>query len=61
MALQVIAHMPNCEGGNCSTFWRDTETGDITVRGVDPTDPERKERDVVIAAADWAHLRPQLP
>lgn len=59
MALDVIAHLPGCEGGNCSTFWRDSDTGDVRVRGIDPDDPTR-ERDVVIPAADWALLRLQL-
>jgi hypothetical protein len=62
MALEVIAHLPGCEGGNCSTFWRDSNTGDIWIRALDPSDPAgRRELDVRMPAADWALLRPQLP
>jgi hypothetical protein len=55
--LKVIAHLPNCEDGSCPTFFEDTETGDLTVRG---SLPDGTEADVRIPAADWAFLRTQL-
>ena len=60
MALEVLAHMPGCEGGNCPTIWRDSATGRMRIRGADPDRPG-EERDVEISAEDWAHLVAQLP
>lgn len=61
MAFEVIAHSRSCEGGNCPTIWRDPTTGTVRVRGTDPTDPDRAERDVDIPADEWAYLVAQLP
>jgi hypothetical protein len=60
MALEVIAHMPGCEGGNCPTIWRNPTTGAIRIRGANPDRPA-EELDVDISAEDWAHLLAQLP
>ena len=60
MALTVIAHSVGCEDGACPTFFQDTETGDVLVRGYHPDDPS-VERDIRIPAAEWAFLTAQLP
>lgn len=60
MELTVLAHSPNCEGGNCATFWQDPTTGVVRVRGTDPGDPSR-ELDVDIPGDTWAYLIAQLP
>lgn len=60
MALNVIAHSLGCEDGACPTFFQDSETGDVEVRGYDPANPA-VERDVRIPAAEWAFLLAQLP
>lgn len=52
----------SCDGGDCPTFSVNPTTGDVRVRGYDPTDPQRRrELDVDIPAADWARLVAQLP
>lgn len=60
--LKVIAHLPSCEDGNCSTVFEDDETGDAVIRGKHPRPRwwRRAERDVRIPAAEWAILRTQL-
>jgi hypothetical protein len=60
MAWTVTAHLPGCENGTCPTFWTDTETGAVRVRGADPNRPG-EELDVEFSAADWATLTAQLP
>ena len=60
MSLTVFAHSSGCEDGACPTFFRDSETGDVVVRGYDVTDPST-ERDIRIPASDWAFLVAQLP
>ncbi len=60
MALIVIAHSVGCEDGACPTFFQDTDTGDVLVRGYDPKDLS-VERDIRIPAAEWAFLVAQLP
>jgi hypothetical protein len=57
--FEVIAHMPDCRNGNCSTVWRNPTTGAVRLRGQDPNDPTR-EIDIEWSAADFAHLAPQL-
>lgn len=44
-----------CTDGSCPTFWMDDVTGEVKVRGLDPTNPTR-ELDVVIPAVDWSAL-----
>jgi hypothetical protein len=58
MALEVIAHSSGCEDGACPTFFRDTETGDVLVRGY--VGSTGAEADVRIPAAEWAFLTAQL-
>jgi hypothetical protein len=60
MALEVIAHSSGCEDGTCPTFFRDTETGDVIVRGYVGSGTEQ-EADVRIPATEWAFLQRQLP
>jgi hypothetical protein len=50
----------SCDGGDCPTFFIDTQTGDVRVRGYDPADPH-VERDVDIPAAAWTRLVSRLP
>ena len=57
--FEVIAHLPDCRNGNCSTVWRHRVTGAIRLRGQDPNDPAR-EIDIEWSAADFARLAPQL-
>ena len=59
MAFEVLAES-GCDGGDCPTFFIDTETGAVRVRGYDPKDP-RHELDVDIPPAAWARLVSQLP
>lgn len=59
MPLEVIAHSSGCEDGACPTFFRDTDTGDVVVRGY--TDAGcTTEQDVRIPAAEWTFLTAQL-
>lgn len=39
MALDVLAHSNGCEGGTCPTVWQCSSTGDVRIRGFDPTTP----------------------
>lgn len=56
MALTVLADS-GCDDGTCPTFFLDDTTGDVYVRGYDPTDPTgERELDVRIPAARWATL-----
>ena len=57
--FEVIAHMQDCEGGNCPTIWQNSTTGDVRIRGLDQA--SGTERDVDISAEDWAFLLAQLP
>lgn len=58
MALTVLASS-TCDDGDCPTFFLNEATGDVTVRGYDPTNPSR-ELDVRIPGPTWAHLISQL-
>lgn len=61
MELTVLAGS-DCWDGNCPTFFTDASSGDVVVRGYDPSDPTgKKELDVRIPAANWALLVAQLP
>lgn len=57
MERDVIAHLPGCEDGNCSTFFRERDTGNVWVRGLLP---DGTEGDVMIPASEWTHLLAQL-
>jgi hypothetical protein len=59
MAFEVLAES-GCDGGDCPSFFIDTDTGVVRVRGYDPNDP-RHELDVDIPPAAWARLLSQLP
>lgn len=48
-----------CDDGDCPTFLLNEATGDVIVRGYDPTNPSR-ELDVRIPGPTWAHLISQL-
>lgn len=60
MALTVIAHSSGCEDGSCPTFFLDSKTGDVVVRGYD-LNLTGVEHDVRIPASEWAFLVAQLP
>ena len=57
--FEVIAHLPDCRNGNCSTVFRRPSDGTVRFRGTDPTDPGR-EIDVQWTAAEFALLAPQI-
>lgn len=60
MALTVLAHSPDCEGGNCPTIWQDPTTRVVQIRGTDPADPAR-ELDIQMSGDAWNYLLAQLP
>lgn len=53
MAWEVFA--TTCQDGDCAKFARNSETGWVRVRGIDPDDPAQ-ERDVLISPEDWTTL-----
>lgn len=58
MPWTVLAHSQGCENGNCPTFFTDSGTGDVYVRGYLP---DGTETDVRIPSTEWAYLVAQLP
>jgi hypothetical protein len=48
-----------CDGGTCSSLWRDDETGWIRARGLDPE--TKQERDVEISPEDWSRIVANIP
>ena len=50
---------PTCDDDNCVTGWRHRITGDVKLRAPREDDPST-EVDVVIPAAAWAAMYPNL-
>jgi len=57
--FEIIAALPDCRNGNCSTAWRNYRTGAVRLRGKDPDNPGR-EFDIEWTAAEFALLAPQI-
>lgn len=58
MAWTVMAR--TCDDGDCPTFFVNSDTGAVRVRGYSPADPS-VELDVEIPQQDWARLIAQTP
>lgn len=58
--MKRVLALSSCQDGDCPTFWQDDESGEVTVRGYDPTSTTG-ERDVTIPGPVWAQLVSQLP